>query len=417
MAYSQQTWTDGSAGGTPVDAARLNHMESGIYSASLGAGPGGWVDMKAAGATGNGTTDDTAAINNAISGSAVGSTIWFPPGTYLVSAPIVLYPSRTYLGAGGIVQQTTIKATSAVTGAILAGQGWNSNTLTACDNPIRVQGLNVVGPGKGTGTAHGIALTSFWCRIEDVFVQLTGGHGILLTDVTKGGAALTNSSATCSENTVFKCKFDSIGTDGLHVGNQAAFNTNQDGSLVDCLISGCNGYGVYMDQAGGWYLKGNHLYGMAQSGIVANSGFATTILGNYVEGDFGSANVSGQTYVGIGLTQGGGWGSTVVGNTVDTNQGGQLSTATAWRCFDIEANSGTSSTNQAVVVVSGNSATSTVASGTTKKAVAYNYATAGTASSFQVRTSGNFASGSGWLNAQVVDNTSNTQLNATGTTF
>lgn len=30
MAYTKQTWVDGSAGGTPVSAARLNHIEQGV---------------------------------------------------------------------------------------------------------------------------------------------------------------------------------------------------------------------------------------------------------------------------------------------------------------------------------------------------------------------------------------------------
>lgn len=34
MAYTKQTWADGSAGGTPVSAARLNHEENGIQEAS-----------------------------------------------------------------------------------------------------------------------------------------------------------------------------------------------------------------------------------------------------------------------------------------------------------------------------------------------------------------------------------------------
>lgn len=33
MAYSEQTWTDGAGGGTPISAARLTHMETGIGDA------------------------------------------------------------------------------------------------------------------------------------------------------------------------------------------------------------------------------------------------------------------------------------------------------------------------------------------------------------------------------------------------
>lgn len=34
MSYTEQTWSDGVSGGTPVNAARLRHMEAGIKDAS-----------------------------------------------------------------------------------------------------------------------------------------------------------------------------------------------------------------------------------------------------------------------------------------------------------------------------------------------------------------------------------------------
>lgn len=37
MSYTKQSWADGPAGGTPISAARLNHMEDGIASASSSA--------------------------------------------------------------------------------------------------------------------------------------------------------------------------------------------------------------------------------------------------------------------------------------------------------------------------------------------------------------------------------------------
>jgi hypothetical protein len=45
-------------------------------------------NVKAFGATGNGTTDDTAAINAAKSAAGAGGTILFPPGNYVVSAQL-----------------------------------------------------------------------------------------------------------------------------------------------------------------------------------------------------------------------------------------------------------------------------------------------------------------------------------------
>lgn len=34
MAYTKQTWKDGTGGATPLTAARLNHMEDGIKATS-----------------------------------------------------------------------------------------------------------------------------------------------------------------------------------------------------------------------------------------------------------------------------------------------------------------------------------------------------------------------------------------------
>lgn len=62
------------------------------------------INVKTSGATGNGTTDDTAAINSAIAKSAPGDTIFFPAGTYYVlytaanQHAIGLATDRTYSG-------------------------------------------------------------------------------------------------------------------------------------------------------------------------------------------------------------------------------------------------------------------------------------------------------------------------------
>jgi hypothetical protein len=51
MAYTKQTWSDGQAGATPITAARLNYIESGIQVAAATAdaavvkGDTGWVNI------------------------------------------------------------------------------------------------------------------------------------------------------------------------------------------------------------------------------------------------------------------------------------------------------------------------------------------------------------------------------------
>lgn len=77
------------------------------------------------GATGDGKTDDTAAINNAItdgnrcgqgcdSSTVTPALVYFPPGTYLVSAPLIQYYYTQFVGDA--VTLPTIKAAASFTG-------------------------------------------------------------------------------------------------------------------------------------------------------------------------------------------------------------------------------------------------------------------------------------------------------------
>lgn len=78
-----------------------------------------WANVKAFGAIGNGSTDDTAAIAAAIAsvaGSGFGGTVYFPPGTYKVSAP----------GSIGI----DVNSLAAIT---LQGSGWLSSGIVCAD--------------------------------------------------------------------------------------------------------------------------------------------------------------------------------------------------------------------------------------------------------------------------------------------
>jgi hypothetical protein len=61
------------------------------------AAPPGSRSVLSCGATGNGTTDDTAAIRSCLAG---GGVVWFPPGNYLVTGDINVPTGTTIQGAG-----------------------------------------------------------------------------------------------------------------------------------------------------------------------------------------------------------------------------------------------------------------------------------------------------------------------------
>ena len=85
------------------------------------------VSVKDFGAVGDGTTDDTAAINAAIAACVNGKTVFFPNGNYKITASITL-PSNTTLMGDGRNFGTTITpvgcAAFVVDGTVVAG-GWS----------------------------------------------------------------------------------------------------------------------------------------------------------------------------------------------------------------------------------------------------------------------------------------------------
>ncbi|HCG0710646.1 TPA: hypothetical protein NJJ37_006520, partial [Pseudomonas aeruginosa] len=60
------------------------------------------------GATGNGTTDDTAAIQSAIAAAGTYSDVVFPSGTYLITSTLTSLTGQRWLGRGG-QRGTTLK--------------------------------------------------------------------------------------------------------------------------------------------------------------------------------------------------------------------------------------------------------------------------------------------------------------------
>jgi hypothetical protein len=121
-------------------------------------------DVKSYGATGNGSTDDTTAIQNAINAaqSAGGGVVFFPKGTYRITSS--LFVSGNYVQLEGTGEGSVIwPATSGLT-AIYIG---NAGGLNLCTNN-KVKNLCVhraVGPAAG----------SYGIRVERArFINLEG---------------------------------------------------------------------------------------------------------------------------------------------------------------------------------------------------------------------------------------------------
>lgn len=96
--------------------------------------PAGFVSVKAYGAVGNGSADDTAAVQCAISS---GDNVWFPTGKYEVSASISIPQALTVAGESDSSTPTIIQATAP---GLVFGE-ISSNTNTTRTGTITIQDL------------------------------------------------------------------------------------------------------------------------------------------------------------------------------------------------------------------------------------------------------------------------------------
>jgi hypothetical protein len=277
----------------------------------------------------NGTTSDTATLNNAISGSAVGSEIQIH-GTCLINGIIVLEGDRSYIGDSRT--GTTIRqAANTNLAAMLASDSWNSNSGTTGD-PIRIADMTLdgnSGSGNSAGTV-GLMLRSWLTVVDDIQVENTSSDGIQITNQSKNGTSLTNTQVNSRINNVFIHDVSGNGINVVDTGNSVT-----DTDVLDSWLGGIGQSGINLQNAAGWKIRGNHLYGIGENAIYANRCFGTAIEGNYIE-DFG--NVGGSsTYYAIACTLQGGVASAVISNN-KLNQFNSESSSSTYIFIDTTVN-------------------------------------------------------------------------------
>lgn len=127
------------------------------------------------GATGDGTTDDTAAIQACIAAVIAqgGGTVYFPPGTYLITSTLTCGTSGVRFAGAGRFVSVIKQSTASENGMTLSRDSTNSFT-----RGLTFERLTFEGPGDGTSTATGLKAT------DDTTYQ---GQSIVLSEVTFKG--------------------------------------------------------------------------------------------------------------------------------------------------------------------------------------------------------------------------------------
>jgi hypothetical protein len=282
------------------------------------------VNDAAYGATGNGTTDDTAAIQAALNATPPGGICLFPAPavSYLISStlivpsgisvlgPAVAPPGKYGSGPTPTPPVITIAAKTPSGGAVSLHAVISDAQFTSSGTPTRssailIRGLVIDGGAANatppSGVAHGFALLTSASSLVDCGVQNTVGDGILITDTSALGTA--TSATSLVENGVYECRVYKAGGNGIYI--QATTNVNTDGYLYDCIVDNAftgsaSNWGIQVDNCAGWRVKFNHVYAQQGSAYNLLNCDAAWIEDNYAD-NFGQASAAGTTYYGYSI--------------------------------------------------------------------------------------------------------------------
>jgi hypothetical protein len=321
-----QLWSADPGNGQPhVPWISTDYLGNLYVYGNLVSGPGGtpgWVNVKTYGATGDGATDDTAAIQAALNAAPAGQVVYAPAGTYAISSPIVVPtgvtlqgPSRTMgipTGSYGIgslpVQGAILKPSAGFSGGQVIFLASNASTQygNQAIRRVTVDGNNL--PGN---TVHGIQADAVaGVTLEEVTVVTVGGDGLHAAPV----------SATSFHPPDFwevkSCKFSHCGGHGVFLSGLA------DSWFLDCESTGNGTSGT----GNGWdIINGGNTRFVACKGENNGSGYGFNFhplagFGGFLW--FTACSTSGNGLDGF-RTTGGGVGCTITltGHQSDANDG------------------------------------------------------------------------------------------------
>ncbi len=248
----------------------------------------GMVDVKSYGAKGDGSTDDTSAIQAALDQrSGTNQTYYFPPGNYKITASLKLRRENTHLVGAGPNRSRITMVTADVHALMCEPPAENWGGTGAMWQTL-IEGLHFVGPGRSNTTAAAIYIghpTSPGTYFADC-LKLNrckiGTEGSMMTGFAQGVCVSNSVSVVAELCQVYNCneafrlaKCDSgLFTDCQtgYVGAWDSYGADNDTRLV-CFNIHSAGLGTHI-------IGGEHGH-MRSFARIASGSYVTVMGGNY----------------------------------------------------------------------------------------------------------------------------------------
>lgn len=283
-----------------------------------------WISVKDHGAVGDGVTDDSTAINAAITAAnalANGGVVVFPPAIYLIGTALALKSNVTLLMYGAKLK---VKDSSNIHGIRIASAASNMAILGG-----EIDGNKTNNLTGGNGITSAPAASFAYLIIKDVYVHDFRDNGIYpqgtstvspSTNIKISGCTVDNNGAsgisgdfiehflwtgnTARDNSEHGIGIIGTGRHGAIVGNYASGSgiadnftgysaDNEHLSIIGNISNGGGNHGIHFG-GNDVTISGNTVYGPTQYGIYVNTNGVTmmynvSVTGNIVE----SASQSG----------------------------------------------------------------------------------------------------------------------------
>lgn len=217
--YNVQVVATGLASQTTYDVLLFDPEDAGITS------------VKNYGAVGNGTTDDTAAIQAGIDAvsTAGGGTLLFPEGTYIVAG--LQIKASVYLQGSG-ERATTLKLKNSANTYLIADTRYVNNVLYS-SGPYGISNLTLDGNNANNTSGSCLIIQTYASTFRDLTIWNAPEHGVITTTVTANGSNILN---TVPDNRFENCHFQYNKKCGF-------YGKDNNNILADQMFLGCTFFG------------------------------------------------------------------------------------------------------------------------------------------------------------------------------